>query len=183
MSGLRVGIDLDGVCYDFAGSLKAYLMDIGHKSSYGDPMRWEFYEDWGLTLGEFLDHCHAGADAGYVFAVGDPLPSVQEAFERIKTAGHSIHVVTDRSFGQPGTSEAATISWLKRHGLHYDTITFASDKTIARVDVMVDDKPENYHALTAAGVDAYMLTRPWNQHVEGAQRVFDLLHYAEAIGR
>jgi len=178
----RVGIDLDGVCYDFAGSLRAYVLDHVRPGDYAEATRWEFYEDWGYTLAEFLDHCHDGVDAGYVFHRGDPYPNVNEAFARIKAMGHSIHIVTDRSFGQPGASAAATLAWLDRHGLPFDSITFSADKTIAAVDVMVDDKPENYHALTAAGVDCWMLTRPWNQHVDTAHRVLDLLHFSEVIG-
>lgn len=179
---MRVGIDLDGVCYDFAASLKTYLADCtDHASPCADPTRWEFYEDWGLSLGAFVEHCHAGVDAGYIFTIGDPLPRVHEAFHWIKAAGHSIHVVTDRSFGQAGASQAATIDWLTRHDLPFDHITFTADKTVANLDVMVDDKPSNYEALCAAGVDAYLLTRPWNQHVADAARVLDLLHFAEVI--
>lgn len=181
---MRVGIDLDGVCYDFSASLRAYLDASGglpDGCSYADPRRWEFYEDWGFSLVQFKQLCNDGVDAGFVFSYGDPFPRVAEAFAWIKAAGHSIHIVTDRSFGQPGASAAATIQWLARHELPFDSITFSSDKTVAGVDVMVDDKPENYAALRGAGVDAYLLTRPWNQHVPDAQRVLDLLHFAEVI--
>jgi phosphoglycolate phosphatase-like HAD superfamily hydrolase len=181
---MRVGIDLDGVCYDFAASLREYLCHtIGtHSLEECTPaQRWEFYEDWGLDVSQFLAAFHDGVDAGVIFAHGDPYPNVAEAFNVIKGAGHSIHIVTDRAMGQPGASAAATITWLERHGLPYESITFSGDKTVAHLDVMVDDKPENYQALRAAGVDAYLLTRPWNKHVQGAQRVLDLLHFAEVI--
>lgn len=182
---LRVGLDLDGVCYDFSGSLRQHLVtNVGGAWTafdFPDPDCWEFYEDWGLDLGAFLLHCHDGVDAGVIFSHGDPLPRVREACQWIKAAGHSIHVVTDRSFGKPGAAARATLDWLARHEIQYDSVTFSADKTIAAVDVMVDDKPENYAALTAAGVDAYLLSQPWNMHVEGAQRVLDLLHFAEVI--
>jgi 5'(3')-deoxyribonucleotidase len=144
-------------------------------------MRWEFYEDWGLDLKGFLSACHAGVDDGIIFAAGEPFTNVREAFELIKANGHTIHIVTDRTFGKPGASAAATIGWLARHDLPYDSITFSADKTVAQLDVMVDDKPSNYEALRAAGVDAYLLTRAWNSHVSEAQRVDDLLHFAEVI--
>lgn len=173
---MRVGIDLDGVCYDFAGSVREYL-----NHPHPDPERWEFYEDWGLSLDDFLTVCHDGVDAGIIFTHGDPYPNVLDAFKIIKGAGHSIHIVTDRAFGQNGASPAATAAWLARHGLDYDSLTFSADKTVVKLDVMVDDKPSNYAALQAAGVDAYLLTRPWNQQVPNAQRVLDLLHFAEVI--
>lgn len=182
---MRVGIDLDGVCYDFAASVREYLCHTAgthEPSQCADPLRWEFYEDWGLDLPAFLDAFHAGVDAGVIFSHGDPHPNVAEAFARIKAAGHSIHIVTDRSMGQPGASEAATAAWLARHGLTFDSLTFTADKTAVRLDVMVDDKLANYYALEAAGVDAWLLTRAWNQHdTAPTQRVLDLLHFAEVI--
>lgn len=182
---MRVGIDLDGVCYDFAASVRAYLCGTlrTHKpTDCPDPTRWEFYEDWGLDLDTFLSTFHAGVDDGVIFAHGQPYARTAEAFGWIKAAGHTIHIVTDRSMGRPGASERATVAWLAQHGLEYDSLTFSADKTVARLDVMVDDKLSNYYALEAAGVEAWLLTRAWNQHdPEPSRRVLDLLHFAEVI--
>ena len=72
--------------------------------------------------------------------------------------------------------------WLHRHGLHFDSLTFSADKTVVSLDVMVDDKIANYDALETAGVEAWLLTRPWNQHDKTPRRrVLDLLHFAEVI--
>lgn len=181
----RVGIDLDGVCYDFSASVREYLCNVAASHRAEDcqpPTRWEFYEDWGLDLDGFLNACHDGVDAGIVFSFGEPFPNVAEAFARIKAAGHTIHIVTDRSFGKNGASEAATRAWLDCHGLPFDSLTFSADKTVVRLDTMVDDKLANYDALEAAGVDVYLLTRPWNQHCgKPRRRVLDLLHFAEVI--
>lgn len=179
----RVGIDLDGVCYDFAASLREFLTSSGirFKHQCPDALRWEFYEDWGITLSEFLTHCHRGVEAGIVFTHGDPYPGVREAFQRIKAAGHSIHIVTDRSFGREGVSERATRAWLDRHDLPFDSLTFTADKTIVRLDHMVDDKLANYDALEAAGVDVHLLKRPWNRDDKPRKTVLDLLHFAEVV--
>jgi len=178
---MKVGIDLDGVCYDFAASLAEHLRRGGWAGNATPAERWEFYEDWGFSLEQFLTHCHDGVRAGIVFTHGDPYPGTRDGWEAIRAAGHSIHVITDRSFGGPGASEGATLAWLDRHGLTFDSITFAADKTIDRPDVMVDDKPANYRALTAAGVQTWLMDRPWNKHVTDAPRVTDLSHYAEVI--
>lgn len=180
---MRVGIDLDGVCYDFAASFRHFLHLHYDFPRWWQPKatRWEFYEDWGFSLQEFLDLFHQGVDAGVIFTWGQPHEHTREAFTRIRAAGHSIHIVTDRSMGAPGASEKATIAWLDEHELPYDSITFSPDKTVAKIDVMVDDKLANYDALAAAGVDAWLLTRPWNQQDDDRQRVLDLLHFAEVI--
>lgn len=180
----RVGIDLDGVCYDFSASVREYLCSTIGSHEPGactDPTRWEFYEDWGLDLDGFLGVCHEGVNAGVIFSHGEPYPYVREAFERIRGAGNSIHIITDRSFGRNGASEAATRAWLDRHGLRFDSLTFTADKTIVAVDAMVDDKLANYDALDAVGVDAWLLSRPWNQQDDTRRRVLDLLHFAEVV--
>jgi FMN phosphatase YigB (HAD superfamily) len=178
-----IGIDLDGVCYNFAASVREYLVSSGSHCADDcpDATRWEFYEDWGLDLAGFLDTCHAGVDAGVIFTHGDPYPGTAEAFAVLRAKGHTIHIVTDRSFGTNGASEAATRAWLDRHGLPFDSLTFTADKTRVRLDAMVDDKLSNYDALVAAGVEAYLLTRPWNQQPDNRRRVLDLLHFAGVI--
>lgn len=181
---MRIGIDLDGVCYDFAASFRHYLHNHQGFPSWWNPQatRWEFYEDWGFSLDQFLDFFHRGVDAGVIFTHGRPYTNTREAFQRIKTAGHSIHIVTDRSMGKPGASEAATRAWLDRYDLPFDSLTFSADKTVVRLDMMIDDKLSNYDALKAAGVDARLLTRPWNQQQDNRSRVLDLLHFADVVG-
>ena len=176
-----VGIDLDGVCYDFADSLRTFLEGTHRK--YPNPIRWEFYEDWGYSLEEFLDLCHDGVDAGVIFSHGEPFPGTRDALLRLRAAGHSLHVITDRSFGKGGGSEAATRVWLDTHKIPFDSLTFSPDKTIVRTDYMIEDKLSNYDALRAAGCEVYLLDRPWN-HDDGTRlRVHSLDQFAnEVIG-
>lgn len=179
----RVGIDLDGVCYDFCGSLREFLHQSGarHRFECPEPTRWEFYRDWGMTTSEFLTWCHRGVEAGVIFSWGDPFDGVPEAFDRIRSAGHTIHIVTDRSFGKAGASEAATRAWLDKHGLEFDSLTFTTDKTVVRLDTMVDDKVENYRALRAAGVKTWMHSTTANQGTLSVDRVDSLTEYAELV--
>lgn len=180
---MKVGIDLDGVCYDFGASLAYYLTTHcgWDPARCTPPARWEFYEDWGLPLPEFLATCAAGVDAGVVFTHGDPLPGVKDALDRLAAAGHSLHIITDRA---RGAAQAATAQWLTAHDLPYDTLTFAADKTVLWTEVMVDDKRANIDALEEAGTWGYLMDRPWNQY-EGVlpryRRVADLTEFADAV--
>lgn len=181
----RIGIDLDGVVYDFVGSFRHHLItncgfDPERVKSYE---RWEFYLDWEMTLEEFLRECHAGANAGIIFNHGDAFPGTREALQRIRDMGHTLHVVTDRSFGEAGTSEAATAKWVAKHLPKIESLTFSPDKTVANVDMMIDDKLQNYDALTRVGVDAWLLDRPWNAvpHDYYRQRVSTLAGFADMV--
>lgn len=181
---MRVGVDLDGVCYDFEESFRYYLWDF-ERFDYEDmppSTRWEFYEDWGMDAKQFVDYCHAGVDAGVIFSHGRPFPGTREALEALKDHGHTIHIVTDRSFGSNGRSEGATRAWLDQYKLPFDSLTFSPDKTVVRTDVFVDDKLQNYDALVHAGTRAYLFDRPWNQHPLPRKRVRSLAEFVEVVG-
>lgn len=161
---MRIGVDLDGVCFDFPASLRRYLETLGFSGlPTGEVRRWEFYEDWGLTLDEFLGYCNDGVDAGYVFS-GPARDRAPQAIRALKNAGHEIHIVTDRSFGKnPIASEDATLHWLYGHDIPFDSLTFSPDKTSVPTDVFIEDKLQNYDALAASGCKPYLVDRPWNR--------------------
>jgi hypothetical protein len=185
---MRVGIDLDGVLFNFSESLYRYLKDVHPDKApryyTEDGMRWNFFEDWGLSLAEFLEHCNAAADARYLFA-GPTRPWAKDALEYLAVRGHSLHIVTDRRFGTtPKVSEDITREWLYQHGIPYDSLTFSADKTVVPTDVFIEDKPANYDALWHAGTKCYMVTRPWNQDhpVPDVYRVSNVSEFAIRVG-
>lgn len=189
----RVGIDLDGVCYDFAASLRQSLCNLApfgsarlcptHSKMYSDPQRWEFYKDWGFSDSEFKHHVRKGVDAGIVFLYGAAHEGTKEAWEALKAAGHDIIVGTDRdSLGGPNARKN-TYDWLEREGLAPDEVHFQANKTLVPdCDYFVDDKLENYDALDAAGVKVYLWDRPWNQDdSKERRRVSSWDEFLEAI--
>lgn len=169
---MKIGIDLDGVCYDFSGSLREYLVAHGirFKHECPPPTRWEFYFDWGMSTDEFLTHCHRGVEAGYVFTHGGPLDEAPQAIRRLMSAGHTIHIITHRSFGKNGASESATRSWLDSHNFRFTSLTFAEDKTIVPTDWMIEDNLGNYDALDATACTPVLVDRAWNHIPDDARR-------------
>lgn len=162
---MRIGVDLDGVLYDFQGAMIDYLAYrspfIGAKEQLKRKLlpTWRFYEGWGMTDSEFLDAYAAGVDAGWVLWTGAPLVSYKEV-DDIRRTGHEVFIITDRSVGK--LPQTATRAWLDQYGFIYDELHFNADKTIVPTDMFIDDKLENYDALHAAGTEVYLLNRPWN---------------------
>ncbi len=156
-TNLRVGIDLDGVLYPFDRGLALFVHESTGRplQELGPATRWEFYEDWGYTEDEFLGLFEAGVDSGAVFLEPGPLPGSVEAVQALKAAGHTVHIVTDRSVGK--RSHANTEEWLARHNVPFDSLTYSRDKTVVRTDAFVDDIPRNVVALREAGCAAFML--------------------------
>lgn len=180
---MRVGFDLDGVLFDFAASLDRYICSMGWQDKYPhnpEYERWNFYEEWGIDTAQFIKLCNDGADAGFVFR-GPARPGAVWSVNYVKAWGHSIHIITDRSFGKTKeVSEEATRLWLAEHCIPYDTLTFSADKTVVPTDMFVEDKLQNYDALAEAGVDVYLVNRPWNRVDAGdnRKRIDDVTDYA-----
>ena len=181
--GMKLGVDLDGVCYGFVDSLRHYLVThhgyIDHELP--DQEGWNFHEDqWGLTFDEFVKFCDEGVDAGVVFSHGEPLEGTREAFTAMREAGHTIHVVTDRRFGSKSAHN--TVDWLNEWGLKYDSITFTPDKTILNVDYILDDRDKNYVEISAArNAIPVLLSRPWNVDLPNALRVDDWQGFLDIV--
>lgn len=182
----RVGIDLDGVLYNFESAFRQYLME-----EYGfpaaqcpEPTRWEFYEDWGIGLAEFRRICNEAADARRLWT-REPLwggVGVRKALHDLQLDGHTLHIITRRDFGTPGSVSAwGTAAWLGECRVPYDTLTFSADKTILPTDWMIEDNVDNYLALEASGCRSVLIDRPWNQYLVDARRVKSVQEFASLV--
>lgn len=182
---MRVGVDLDGVVYDFARHVQRYLIEHeGHsleELAFLDS--WNFWIEWGWDDERFMRACDQAVDAGVLYATGEPNAGAVEALRRIADAGHELHVVTARSSGTaPAAALVATESWLDTYEIPYSSLTMSADKTVVPTDVFVDDSLANYDALVLAGVRAYLLNQPWNApYDDGRRRVADVAEFADAI--
>lgn len=181
---MRVGNDLDGVGHVFGDTVRAWLIHTGRghlwKSGPNKKPYWDFFKDWGWTVKQFVEECNAAADAGILFD-GPIREGYAEGIAAIAGMGHEIIIHTDRPFGTtPEVSEKITVAWLEKHGIEYDELWFGADKTASKCDTFIEDKLENYDALTSAGTKTFLLNRPWNE-VEGGDARTRINHYSEYV--
>ena len=178
---LRIGVDLDGVVYDFADSFRRYLIGEGYRSSdLPDPWKWNTWECWGMSQEEWLDHFSAGVEAGVIFGTGEPFPGAVEALQRLWNSYHDIHIVTHRTVHPDAIGWTA--KWLAEHDIPHTSLTFAKDKTVVPVDVFIEDNVENAFALSAAGTEAVLMDRPWNRVAPGIRRVYSWAEFESFVG-
>lgn len=178
---MRVGYDWDGVISSFHASVDKWLRMNGHDLK-ASQNQWNFWNEWpGWSNKRFHKFWVEGVRAGVIFA-SHPYANAVEGINAVYDAGHEVHIITHRGWKQhPGLAEDLTATCAEQFGIKYHSLTFSADKTCIRTDMMVDDKPENYEALKAAGTDAYLLTRPWNKHVQGAQRVRSAAEFSRIV--
>lgn len=172
---MRIGFDLDGVIYPFHPIIRDYI---------GVPIdspliQWDFWNDWTppMTTEEWKEHFHRGVAEKHVFYKGYPLPGSMFGLARLKSLGHSIHIVTDRPFD--GAYEF-TDAWLRRESVPFDTLTISPDKTAVSTDIFLDDKPDNVRALIEAGTYGVLRDQPWNREAS-AQSLPRIKNWLEFI--
>jgi 5'-nucleotidase len=169
---MRIGIDIDGVLYDFVSAFHAYAEQSLGRTLPKNFEKWGFFEEWGIDLPGFCKMMEEGCAAGALYHEG-PLPEhAKQVIHLLEDEGHTIVFITARG----EHARQATRNWLDGHGLWHHLIMGAEDKTLHQLDVLLDDGPHNIEAARAAGVRAIVFDQPWNQHVAGV-RVYSWRHF------
>ena len=177
---MRIAFDLDGVIYSWLDSVRYYLTHcLKLKGIYKDPNSLEFCEQWGFSEKEWYEIQNKGVDAGIIYLHGEPIEGSLNCLHQIKHSGHSIHIITNRYFGTK--SQYNTVKWLKLYGVPYDSITFSADKTILKSDYIIEDNIDNHKACLEAGINSYLIDRPWNQNTQIPNRIFNYNQFLYAI--
>lgn len=176
---MRIGVDKDGVTYDFGHSFLYYLETYHGITDLPYPTQWDIHKDWDMDIKQWLDYFAQGVDAGVIFYYGGPVEESKEYITKLREEGHSIHFCTNRQVGQYSIENTA--AWLKEHDMPYDSLTFSADKTIIDVNVFLEDNVANYLDIEASGGHPVLMDRPWNQHLEKCNRVKNWKEFYEYV--
>lgn len=177
-----VGIDMDGVMYDFANTFKSYCENrLQVNSPLPEPKHWEFYEDWGLDKETFYDWLTDATVNDSLFYRGNAYDNTMAGWRKLKAMGMRIHVLTHRHIEAVGQ----TAEWLQDHNFVPDSIHFGFDKTLLEAIAIdqaaaIDDYTKYYDEYEQVGVKAFLRTHEWNKDHHG-RRVDDLLGFADAV--
>lgn len=176
-----VGIDMDGVMYDFAGAFKEYCAERLNRTDLPDPRHWEFYEDWGLSKETFYEWLTDATINDYLFYRGNAYDNTIAGWKKLRDMGLRIHILTHRHIEAVGQ----TAEWLQEHGFIPDSMHFGFDKTLLEAIAIdqaaaIDDYTKYYDEYEQVGVKAFLRTHEWNKNHHG-RRVDDLLGFADAV--
>lgn len=183
---VSLGYDADGVLYGFHLAIGMWLRE--HRSWDSEILvptsTWEFYEEWGMTVDEFLFEYAEAVRADVIFSIGETDTEGVALARRLAGLGHRIHLVTDRSLpGVENESRIQTYRWLSEVGLPAHSVTFSADKTCVDVDLFLDDRPSNYREIEELGESVPILwNQPWNESMRHARRVKSWDEWNDLVG-
>ena len=167
-----LGVDLDGVCANFAEGLKRIAsewLDVPEDGLTNEPTR--DYPEWHVAEAGGFDALYRYAAARRdLFRDVPPVPGASLALRRLrKLHGIRIRIITHRlyfpHFHRHAVSQ--TIEWLDRHDFPYDDLCIIEDKTAVKADLYVEDSPSNIEALRAGGSDVIAFMTSMNRHHSG----------------
>jgi hypothetical protein len=175
-----VGIDIDGVMYDFAGVFHEFVQNRSGMT-LPKPQKWDFYKEWGMSDKEFDAMLAEAIDNMRIFDSVAPMTNTVEGWNLLKAHDIKIHVLTHRNH----LAYTQTVNWLTKYGLIPDSLHFGNNKTILSTIATdecaaIDDYTVYYDQYEKANILSFLRTQPWNGE-KYARRVYDLLEFAEKI--
>lgn len=174
---MRIGVDIDDVLFPFWDNAHRACVKAGITNGV-TPSCWRPYEDYGCSPQDWFDALEVATLNGSLYG-GKPIAGSIEALHQMQDTGHQIHLVTARGyFRYSDLIKRATVAWLETWLVPHDSLHFTQDKTLVRVDVAVDDRPENVTALEASGIPAWLVRAPHNGHAHHHQMVDSLEEFA-----
>lgn len=169
---LRIGIDLDGVCYHWERTARYLLRERLPNSPYAkDGPLGKESTSWNY-IPDHVSNAHwqwlwtEGVKEG-LFRHGHIVKGAVEGLQTLAADGHDLIVITHR----PKQAVRDTLQWLSYldmpfAGVHIMTQQERKSLAEPQCDVYVDDKPENVEDMEA-NTNAKLVAlfdQPWNQH-------------------
>ncbi len=160
---MKVGIDLDGVCYEWQRTYR-YMMNE-YRGTRIPPVE-TFWDSWDavdqFTSQEDRDWMWTEGVRLGLFRYGHVTTGAIVGLRRLIAADHSLYVVTHR----PAVAVPDTLAWLNYINIPWTGVHILSNgesKSSIEVDVLVDDRTENVLEWALTGRPALVFDQPWNQ--------------------
>jgi len=165
---MRIAIDIDSTLHHYWD----VLSDAAQRR-FGVDLPYEEQYTWGITRlkDEQLEVVIAETHRPEAILAGRPYPDAVETVRAWHAEGHYIHITSHRAI----TAHEPTAAWLDEIGLPYDDLHCSYDKVARcselRIDVLIDDSPENIRRAIDAGIHVATIAHPWNEDVRAEEGV------------
>lgn len=153
-----VWLDMDGVLADFlAGALRHTGRTHLKHEEFSD---YDIFPKLGTTCDEFFRS--VGED---FWAELPPCPEFEKVTGFAFASGRRVGIASMPPPHRAAEAVAGKTRWLKKYLPGVAEIRFIHDKHVLAGPrtLLIDDLPRNVEKFRAAGGDAHLLPRPWNQ--------------------
>jgi len=162
----RVAVDLDGVVYDWGGTVR-YLMRQHWGYALPPSPHWNYVEET-VSPAAWRWLWNEGVDLG-LFRYGHHLKGSVDGLRALAEIA-DLEVVTHR----PRAALQDTLRFVSNlpdvfTGVHF--LTNSEPKSLVGCDIYLDDAPHVAEDITAAGKHVVLFNQPWNQDVETTTNV------------
>lgn len=170
-----IGLDLDGVVYDYVENLKHFLrynhgvfLDVLTRpiTSYN------IAENWGVKERQFAAWQDEFVLSGG-FAKGKPMPGAVDLIANSIKEGNQIYLITERGSSGNCRIKASqdTLSWIGDYLPHPSGVVFAKDKHLVECDIYLDDCTDVLKGIRKYRTNALPVccTRSWNSDWDGTR--------------
>lgn len=165
---MKLGIDCDGVIFDFVDSFRSYIKTIGnpYKAKLSvTPKSWNMWEWWEIEKQEFWELLSRySKDRG--FSKGSPMDLEVVGKLKALSEKHEILITTARHVGLDSHKNViidSTVEWLDFFNIPYHDLLFLRDKTLVKADIFLDDGAHHLEALHKCSKIAVCYDQPYNQ--------------------
>lgn len=174
---LIIMVDIDGVIADFVGAFRKVV-----KKRYGVSLKereirvHDLFQVLGVPEEEAYELILTTLrqDLGLI-------PGARMALNKLKTAGHTIVIVTSR----PVKLAAATRRWLRVHRIPHDRLVFQSEgqkhNSKQVVDVVVEDHLREAIRWMAKADRVLIFDHPWNHSLNVKHRLIRVSSWNETL--
>ncbi len=163
------GVDLDGVCGDFYGTMREIAAEWTGKPLKSLPKKVDFgLKKWHIDeLGGYEPLHRFAVTQRDLFRRMQPIAGASVTLRKLSSEGIRIRIITHRLFIKHFHQEAVrqTVEWLDSHGFPYWDLCFMKDKDQVGADVYIDDSPANIETLRSFGHKAIVYRNTTNQHL------------------
>jgi 5'(3')-deoxyribonucleotidase len=163
---MRIGLDLDGVVYDFN---KAYIRILNRltgsellNAETFQPQSWHY--DSSFYSDEVCEAAWKMPNVHDLFSEVKPLFGAKDFVRKLRSMGHDIVVLTTR----PKEVRGLTMNMFQLDFSFWPSFFFSAsiaDKMSVKCDVYIDDHPDS-KAFVVAGKRLILMDAPYNRNLE-----------------
>lgn len=175
----RLGLDIDGCINNFSTLIYEYAAifneryGIDKKPDFSDYLI-ERYFGWSQYMNnEFWTLYYRQALSTTV-----PLPGAAETISLLKRNGVEIYLITARG----EKYREITNDWLNKHNIKFDKLIMTKEKAAKcleyRIDLMVEDEPENCRSISME-TPVLCMSYKYNECLEGMDNITRVSNWAE----